>query len=206
METGAEKKFSRELRSFSSLAVINIAFSGIAMALGIAVAVTNIQALLSGWTAFNAAASVVGLAAFALAIRWLLAVTELFDGLDDIRDEYSRLKLGGDQQALAGLIARLAAHYRSNRQLISRVVLLTRVAGSCFLANGAFILLQAALSAPADWAGALGAVAASAVNFGVGAAGISIPHFFKRYSSCWESRLQGIAQAEEELEGLLGGR
>ncbi|MDI9644138.1 MAG: hypothetical protein QFX35_02825 [Candidatus Verstraetearchaeota archaeon] len=201
----AEKKFSRELRSFSSLAVINIAFSGIAMALGLAVAVISIQELLSGWAAINAAASAVGLAAFALSIRWLLAVTELFDGLDDIRDEYSRVKAVRDQQALAGLIARLAAHYRSNRQLISRVILLTKVAGACFVANGAFILLQAALNTPANWAGALGAVAASAVNFGVGAAGLSIPHFFREYSRCWEARLEGIAEAEKSLSALMEG-
>ncbi|MEM2126290.1 MAG: hypothetical protein QXQ53_07845, partial [Candidatus Methanosuratincola sp.] len=85
MENGVENKFSRELRSFSSLLVINIAFSGMAMALGVALAVTNVQALITGGSAFNFAVSAVGVAAFVLAMRWLVSVAELFDGVDELR-------------------------------------------------------------------------------------------------------------------------
>ncbi|MDH7555790.1 MAG: hypothetical protein ACQXXL_07080 [Candidatus Methanosuratincola sp.] len=205
MEMDVGNKLSREIRSFSSLLVINIAFSGIAMALGVALAVTNIQALLSGWAAINFAASAVGVTAFVLAMRWLVSTAELFDGVDEIKEERSRIKGSRDLQALAGLIARLAAHYRSNRQLISRLILLTKAAGLCFIVNGALVLLQVVLSSPADWASAMGMVAAAAVNLGVGAAGLAIPHFFSKYSLCWEARLRGIAEAEGRLSGLVGG-
>ncbi|MBC7120008.1 MAG: hypothetical protein H5T33_00265 [Candidatus Methanosuratus sp.] len=204
MGISIENKFSREIRSFFSLAVINIAFSGIAMAIGVSLAVTNILALLDGWSVINIAASAVGIAAFALAIRWLIAVAELLSGVDDIKDEYSKVKGNQSPKALTGLIVRLTAHYRSNRQLISRLILLSRAAGVCFIANGALLLLQMALNLPADWTGILASLAAAAVNFGVGVAGISIPHFFKRYSSCWEVRLKEITQAEEGLSVIVG--
>ncbi|MEJ5292658.1 MAG: hypothetical protein WHS82_03590 [Candidatus Methanosuratincola sp.] len=205
MESGVEDKFLRELRSFSSLLLINIAFSGVAMALGVALAVANIQALLSGWNALNLAVSAAGVAGFVLAMRWLVSVVELFDGVDEIRDEYARENGGKDRRVLAGLVARLAAHYRSNRKTISRVILLTRAAGLCFVANGVFVLLQSALNGQAEWAGLAGAVAAAVVNFGVGAAGLSVPRFFIGYSRCWEERLEGISHAEERLSGLMGG-
>ncbi|MBC7078168.1 MAG: hypothetical protein ABC595_00160 [Candidatus Methanosuratincola petrocarbonis] len=205
MENGVENKFSRELRSFSSLLVINIAFSGMAMALGVALAATNVQALITGGSAFNFAVSAVGVAAFVLAMRWLVSVAELFDGVDELRDEYARVKGEKNRQALAGLVARLTAHYRSNRQVISRLILLTRAAGVCFIANGAFLLLQLALNAPAEWAGAAWVVAAAVMNFGVGVAGLSIPHFFREYSRCWEARLEGVAQAEKSLSALMEG-
>ncbi|MBC7127041.1 MAG: hypothetical protein H5T32_02325 [Candidatus Methanosuratus sp.] len=203
MET--EKKFSRELRSLLSLTLINFAFGGIAIAIGITLAMNNILALLSGGAAINLAAAIFGSAAFALALKWLVSTAELFDGVDDIKDEYSKIKGSRDQKALAGLIARLAAHYRSNKQRVLGLVLLTRAAGICFIANGGLALLQLALDAPAGWEGTLATVAAAAVNFGVGAAGLSIPHFFRKYSFCWETRLHGIDQAEGRLSGLLGG-
>ena len=102
MEKNAEEKFRRELRSFTALNIISIAFGGIAVALAISFIVPNVFALVTFKPEFymRAISTLIGVVVAAMALRWLISCAEIFSKLDDIKDESEKLEASHDSEKL----------------------------------------------------------------------------------------------------------
>ncbi|MBC7113378.1 MAG: hypothetical protein H5T34_05115 [Candidatus Methanomethyliales bacterium] len=206
MERNAEIKFARELKRFYSLTFMSLVFSAIAMALSVALGVTNILTFINQRSLVYLIPACIGFLAFPFTIRWLLAGVEIMEGVEEIKDEYSKVKKSTNGEALTTLIVRTMAHYRAKKATISKLILLCKVAAICFIINGIFVLIQLALNIPADGLGLATSLVAALINLGIGAVGLYIPQSFQKYSSCWEARIQGSTLAEKELSSLMEGR
>ena len=208
MVTETVAKFQRELNSLQGLSIMNIVFGGLAMSLAISILVQNILALTKAQSLLlpEAALVALGFVVAAISIRWLVSSAELLGGAADLKEEYSEKKAGLDDEGLTGLIVKMLAQYRENKSTIRAMMMVSRIAGVCFIISGAFILAtvtgSVAGGAPA-WDIML-QVLGAAFNFGMTAAGLAIPHFFGKYSRVWDIRLEESAKAEKELGKQLG--
>ena len=207
MEKNAEEKFRRELRSFTALSVISLAFGAIAMALSVSFAVMNITPLVQLKPGFytNAISIFLGFVAAGFSIKWLLSSTEIFSGLDDLRDESKKLVTSPDSEKLTGLIVRLMSMYRQEKPTINRMILLSKLAGACFIANGAILAASLVVGLYTGGADVLQSVVGILISLAVGAAALYLPSSFQRYAAAWDARLQGSDSAEKELSTLMGG-
>ncbi len=233
MATNIANKFGRELDSFFSLTIVNVALSGIAMALSISLIVANlaeaIEISIQGgvvtigpitiWPAPQFFLAIFAFIAAALALRWLIASAEILSDVDDLRDEYKASSKPGwtgggtegaaqGSDALTSLIVKTMAYYRSRKTAIRRLSLLSRAGGLIFIASGIWQAYNGLMSAGAPGVGAFELAlitVAVALNFAVGVAGVMIPRYFSRYSAIWEYRLSESAKAEEELSKTIGG-
>lgn len=208
MVTETVAKFQRELNSLQGLSIMNIVFGGLAMSLAISIIVQNILALTKAQSLMlpEVALVVLGFVVAAISIRWLVSSAELLDGAADLKDEYSEKKAGLDEDGLTGLIVKMLAQYRENKHTIRAMMLVSRVAGVCFLISGAFILETAmsSITGGAPTGEMLLQVLGSGFNFAMAAASLAIPHFFGKYSEVWDIRLEESAKAEKELGKQLG--
>jgi|GEM_PF-540342 len=207
MVTETMTKFQRELKSLHGLAVMNMVFGGIALSLAISIGVPNILTLVEAQNLLfpQLALVALGLATSAISLRWLISSAEILDGADDIKDDYDKKQADLDDEGLTGLIVKMIAYYRKNKPTIKTMILISRIAGGCFLISGTFNLATAVTNMVAgvpQWdllIQTLGAV----VNFAMATASLTIPHFFAKYSETWDYRLEKTTKAEKELRRQL---
>ncbi|MEM3743609.1 MAG: hypothetical protein QXO23_02450 [Candidatus Methanomethyliaceae archaeon] len=203
MERNVEMKFARELKSFHHLTILSLIFGAIAMAISLAFVVSNIMAFINQNSIIHIIPTIIGLLTFSFAMRWLLAAVDVMDGVDEIKDEYTKIKEAASDELITGLIVKMLAHYRAKKPTISKLVLLCKVAAICFIMNGLLVLSQAILNNPTNALELTSSLAATLINWGIGIVGLFIPHSFQNYSSCWEVRAQFSAMVEKELEFLI---
>jgi len=210
MTTSIVMKLERELRSFFALAIMNIAFGGVAMALGISLGVQNVLAILEARNLLlpQLALTLLGFLAFGVSLRWLITSAEILDGVTDIKDDYERKKTNLVDENLTGLIVRMMAYYRENKSTIQKLTLVSKIAGVCFFINGIVLLINTVTNvmSGASFGYILLLALATVGNFLVSSSGIFIPRFFDRYSSTWEHRLDESSKVERELVEQLEGR
>jgi len=202
-------KVQRELISLYALAIMNIAFGGIAMALAISIGVQNILALVKAQSLLppQLTFGILGFLAFGVSLRWLISSTEILDGATDIKDDYEKKKANLADEDLTGLIVQMMAYYRRNKPTIKKMMVVSKIAGVCFLIGGGFNLttvLTSIVSGAPQWDILLQALAAT-INFVVGAVSLFLTHFFGKYCSAWDYRLEETSKAEKELEKQLEG-
>ena len=201
-------KFQRELNSLQGLAILNIVFGGLAMSFAIAVGVQNVFAMVEAQSLLlpQLLLVIVGFLVFAISLRWLVSSAELLDGADNLKQDYAKKKASLDDDSLTSLIVKMVAHYRENKPKIRTMMLVSRVAGGCFLVSGGFSLAAAVTSllAGAPALDVLIQFLGAAFNFAMAAAGFIIPRFFGRYSKIWDYRLEEAIKAEKMLGLQLG--
>jgi hypothetical protein len=208
MEKDASEKFSRELRSFTALSLMSLAFGATAIMLSISFAVINITPIVQLKPGFYTSTIFLflGFLAAAFSIKWLLSSIEIFNGLNDIRDESKKLGPSPDSEKLTGLIVRLMSMYRQEKPTISRMILLSKLAGVCFIANGVIIATSLFIGLPhMESADVLQSVAGILISLAVGVVGLYLPSSFQRYAATWTVRLQDSDKAEKQLVTLMGG-
>jgi len=98
------------------------------------------------------------------------------------------------------------SYYRENKPTIKKMMLISRIAGICFLISGAFTLTTIAINVatgiqPIDL---LTQVSGAAITLAIAVASFIIPHFFGKYSKVWDQRLQETVKVENELKRQLG--
>lgn len=205
MATILVDKFRRELRSFYALTIINIAFGGIAVALGINLVTQTILILMETQNLLLPELTflVVGVLAFGIGIRWLLASAEILDGVTDIQDDYDKQKVKINDDTMTHLIVRMTSHYRENKVTIKYLSLFSKIAGVCFLVSGVNIIINSILVGTPfnDIFTILGTI----IYLVFGTCGIIIPYFLNQYSSIWDDRIQQSVLAESALDKELEG-
>ena len=197
-------KFQRELRSLYALAIINIAFSGLAMAFGVSTSIQNIFTLIASkeLMLYQIPRTVIGVIAFGVSLRWLISSAEILNEADEIRDDYEEKRENVSNEVLTGLIVQMTSYYRQNKTKIKKLQVVSAVGGICFLISGTLTLvniLPSLMMESSLWIITF-QILGVALIFGIGIAGLLITHFFNKYSSTWDYRLRKSADAEKTLE------
>jgi len=207
MTIKTSEKLKQEVNSFVGLALINIVFSAVAMALGISIIVPNITSIVTTQSALfpQIVLVVIGFLASAYSIKWLTSSAEMFEVSTELKEDYAKNKTL-DEEAQTGLIVKMMSHYRKNKPTIKKMMWVSRIAGFCFLISGAFTIITAVINAATGvqlmdmWTQFLGAF----INFAIAVAGFIIPYFFGKYTKIWDKRIEKNAEAEVEFRRQLG--
>ena len=200
MTTNTTQKLQREANSLLGLSIINIVSSAMVLAFGSASLFPNVI------TMFNArsillpelAWAILGVLAFAIGIRWLVATAEVLEIHEQLK-EGSKNK-AHDEDALTGVIVDAMASYREKRGTIKLMMTISRIAGACFLIVGIYTVVNTAITGGAN----LWLIAGAIPNFAIAIAAFIIPHYFSKYQQVWDSRLKESEKAEALLEQKLG--
>jgi hypothetical protein len=207
MATIIATKLKQEINSFMGLTLSNIVFSAVAMAFGISVLVPNITTMVLAKSILfpQLLLVIIGFLAFALSIKWLVTSAEMFETATELKEDYAKNK-ALDEEARTSLVVKMMSYYRENKPTIKKMMLISRIAGVCFLISGVFTLTTIAINVATGVQSMdlLTQVSGAAVTFAIAAACFIIPHFFGKYTRIWDHRLQGTAKVETELKKQLG--
>ncbi len=151
---------------------------------------------------------ILGLIAFVVAIRWLIASAKIIDVTSKITTSLTKHKKNKtlDDEALTGLIVKMTAAYRENKPTLKLMMTISKIAGVCFTLSALLALagiLTGFVSNASLWSILLQA-ANMAMGLATAAACFIIPHFFGKYSLIWDERLKETAKAEAALAKQLG--
>ena len=207
MATKISEKLKQEVNSFVGLALINIAFSAVAMGLGISTIISKITSMVTTQSVLfpQIVLIVIGVLASVFSIKWLISSAEMFEVSDELKEDYTKNKTL-DEEAQTGLIVKIMAYYRENKSTIKKMMWVSRIAGFCFLISGAYTIITAIINVITGvqlmdvWTQVLGAF----INSAITAAGFIIPHFFGKYTKIWDKRIEKNAKAEVEFRRQLG--
>ncbi len=191
------QKLKREANSLLGLSVINIVSSAIVLAFGSAALFPNLITMAKAQTVLfpEIAWSALGLIAFVIGIRWLVATAEVLEIHEQLKEGSKNAQ---DEDALTGVIVDSMGTYREKRGTIKAMLLISRIAGVCFLLAGIYSIVNAAI------AGDLWLLAGVIPNLAIAAAAFIIPHYFSKYQQVWDSRVKETEKAEKLLEQQLG--
>jgi hypothetical protein len=207
LETKIATKLKQEINSFLSLTLSNIVFSAVAMAFGISALVPNVTAMMTaGSVLFSQLFLVIiGFLAFIVSIKWLVTSAEMFETATELKEDYAKNK-ALDEEARTSLVVKMMSYYRENKPTIKKMMLISRIAGVCFLISGVFTLTTIAINIATGVQSMdlLTQVSGAAVTFAIAVACFIIPHFFGKYTQIWDHRLQEMAKVETELKKQLG--
>ena len=191
------QKLKREANSLLGLSVINIVSSAMVLAFGSAALFPNLITMAKAQTVLlpEIAWSALGLIAFVIGIRWLIATAEVLEIHEQLKEGSKNAQ---DEDALTGVIVDAMGSYRDKRGTIKAMLLISRIAGVCFLIAGIYSIVNAAI------AGDLWLLAGVIPNLAIAAAAFIIPHYFSKYQQVWDSRVKETEKAERLLEQQLG--
>ena len=210
MSANTAQKLQHELNSLQGLSIINIVCSSLALAFGAYFALPTLITIATTLTVeiTQIGMVILGLIAFVAAIRWLVSCAEMIDAGSEISESLKEHKKNQtlDDDALTGLIVKMAATYRENKPTLKLMTRISKIAGVCFALTSLYTLVTiilGVLSGVALWTTVM-MIANVGINLAVAVACFIIPHFFEKYSTIWDRRLAGAARAEEELKRQFG--
>ncbi|MCX6664657.1 MAG: hypothetical protein NT038_01155 [Euryarchaeota archaeon] len=202
--TNTEIKIKKEMRHFMALVVMSIAFGGIAMGLAIASITTNALALTTTISNIflNIPSIGIGFIVAYLAIRYIISTVEIFDKFDEIQED----EMGEKNQArekLTERIVKLIALYRDEKPQIKRMILVSKIAGVCFLTNALIATVTLLFNINAGTAEVIPGVGGILVSIVMSAVGFFLPSSFRKYSVCWDERLVRSLEAEKKIASFM---
>ncbi len=206
MEFETKEKFKVELRSFFGLTILNLVFGALGLALGMSLAITQLLDMIDSGQLQPLSVLLISLGVTAIAggFYWIIKIAEIMDGIDDIKTAYDDLG-EGEQEPVTGLIIKMMARYRSDKQTISRMTVLGRMGGALFIIAGLLgvIIAGASIASSGFLVEHIGQLVGSITAFGVGIAGLLISRYFTIYTKVWDARLQETAKVEDALKQKL---
>lgn len=206
--TTTETKIKKEMRHFMALTVMSIAFGGIALALAISLITVNVFSLkMADWVILlNSVSNIgIGLAIAGLALWYIISTAEVMGKFEEIGEE----KNGGanlPSERLTERIVNLIGLYREEKHQIKRMILVSKIAGTCFFVNAVLqtaLLLGNPASGSVELIPAVGGILVSLV---MGMVGFFLPFSFRKYSVCWDERVLKSAEAERKIATILEDR
>lgn len=199
MTINTAQKLRREANSLLGLSIINIVCSAMILAFGSSALFPNIITMVNAKNILlpELALSILGLAAFIIGIRWLVATAEVIEIYEEL--EQGSTNKAQDEETLTGAIVGAMASYREKRSTIKLMLTISRIAGICFAIAGVYTVINAAISGGAN----LWSIAGAIPNFAIAAAAFIIPHYFSKYGQIWDTRLRETEKAEVLLEKQL---
>jgi hypothetical protein len=148
---------------------------------------------------------ILGFLAFVVSIKWLVSSVEMFETATELKEDYAKNK-ASDEETRTSLVVKMMSYYRENKPTFKKMMLISRIAGVCFLISGAFTLTTIAINVATGVQSMdiLIQVSGAAITFAIAAASFIIPHFFGKYSKIWDNRLEETIKVEKELKKQLG--
>ena len=140
--------------------------------------------------------AVLGLFAFIVGVRWIVATAEVLEIHEQLKEGSEKAL---DEDSLTSVIVGAMASYREKRGTIKAMLLISRIAGICFLILGIYTTINALITGGVS----LWMIAGAIPNFAIAAAAFIIPHFFSKYQQIWDNRLKQTEKAEALLEKQL---
>lgn len=197
MTVNTAQKLRREANSLLGLSIINMVSSAMVLAFGAAALFPNLIAMANAQTVLlpELAWSVLGLLAFIVGLRWLIATAEVLEIHEQLKEGSEKAQ---DEDALTGVIVSAMGSYREKRGTIKAMLLISRIAGVCFLIAGIYSMANAAI------AGDLWLIAGVIPNLAIAAAAFIIPNYFSKYQQIWDGRVKETEKAEKLLAQQLG--
>jgi hypothetical protein len=200
-------KLKQEINSFMGLTASNLVFSALAMGLGISIVVPNVTSMVATRSILLPELFLVifGFLAFAVSIKWLISSVEMFETATELKEEYAKNKML-DEETRTGLVIKMMSYYRENKPTFKKMMLISRVAGVCFLISGAFTLTTIIINLAngIQSMNLLIQVSGAALTFAIAVTSFVVPHFFSKYSKTWDNRLEETTKVEKELKKQLG--
>ncbi len=202
-----DARFRRELDSFFAVTLLNVVFAVPAVGLGIAYVVASVLGTTdapSSW--LRVLAGALALVSFGLGLAWLRSSSHVLRGILLVRRPFRRRRGPPSEEDVTRGIVGMVAHYRENRMIIRRMILVCTVGGFFFLAMG---IVSAVEFASFSLAGGSVTVNGFAVlPFALLALGIALvsllsSYYFTRFSRSWDLRLAGTVRAEERLNRAM---
>jgi hypothetical protein len=207
MTISTAQKIQHELNSLLGLTIINMVCSALALAFGVYFLMPNLITVATTQTIdLNQVALIIlGGLAFAVAIKWLISSTEIIEASSELSTNLSEHKKNNtlDDEALTGLIVGLTATYREKKPTLKLMVTISKVACALFALGatlGIITTLMGTASVTPIWMG----LSNAGICYAMAAECYIIPHFFGKYSTVWDQRLQETAKAETDLQKALG--
>jgi hypothetical protein len=197
MTVNTAQKLRREANSLLGLSIINMISCALVLAFGAStlfpalIKMVETQSVLLPELVW----AILGLLAFVIAIRWLVATAEVLEIHEQLKEGSKNAQ---DEDSLTSVIVDAMASYREKRGTIKAMLLISRIAGVCFLIVGIYSIVNAAI------AGDLWLLAGVIPNLAVAAAAFIIPHYFSKYMKIWDGRVKETEKAEKLLEQQLG--
>jgi hypothetical protein len=197
-------KIKKEMNRFMALNVMSIAFGGVAMAFAISSLTVNIPALITSDLTnmtnlcFNI---VIGCIVAVFAIWFIISSVEVMSKFTEIQEENDEKNHSSEK--LTKRIVNLLGLYREEKPQIKRMILVSKIAGVCFLGNAVLqtIILYLRLNAGSvDLISAVGGILVSIV---MGAVGFFLPFSFTKYAVCWDERLVKSGEVEKKIASFM---
>jgi hypothetical protein len=197
MTVNTAQKLRREANSLLGLSVINIVSSAMVLAFGSAALFPNIITMAKAQTVLfpEVAWSVLGLFAFIIGLRWLVAAAQVLEIHEQLKEGSEKAQ---DEDVLTGVIVGAMASYRDKKGTIKAMLIISRIAGVCFLVSAIYSIVTAA------YAGNLWLLTGVIPNLAIAAAAFIIPHYFSKYQQIWDNRVKETEKAEKLLAQQLG--
>jgi hypothetical protein len=202
--TNTETKLKKEMKHFMALVVMSIAFGGMAMAFAISSITTNAFALTTTISNIflNILLIAISFIVAYLAIRYIISTVEVFDKFDEIQEGEAGEK-NRTREKLTERIVKLMNLYRDEKPQIKRMILISKIAGVCFLVNA---LLQTAIlifNLTTGTAEVIPAVGGIIVSIVMSSVGFFLPSSFRKYAVCWDERLVRSIEAEKKIASFM---
>jgi hypothetical protein len=200
MTISTAQKIQHELNSLLGLTIINMVCSALALAFGVYFLMPNLITVATTQTIdLNQVALIIlGGLAFAVAIKWLISSTEIIEASSELSTNLSEHKKNNTLDDVG-----LTATYREKKPTLKLMVTISKVACALFALGatlGIITTLMGTASVTPIWMG----LSNAGICYAMAAECYIIPHFFGKYSTVWDQRLQETAKAETDLQKALG--
>ena len=202
--TKTETKLKKEMKHFMALVVMSIAFGGMAMAFAISSITMNAFALTTTISNIflNILLIAISFIVAYLALRYTISTVEVFDKFDEIQEgevgEKSRTR-----EKLTERIVKLMSLYRDEKSQIKRMMIISKVAGVCFLANALIQTVTLIFNLTTGTAEVIPAVGGIIVSIVMSAIGFFLPSSFRKYAVCWDERLVKSIEVEKKIASFM---
>jgi hypothetical protein len=204
----ALRQFNTEITNFFIVALGNIVIAALTIAFVVQYIVGAVIAG-SGEPAGSGLRIVTGavaLTCFGLGISWITVTIRVFEGVESIRDMLSAHGEEITDEEITGLIVRMLALYRDEREAIRKMILISAGGGICFLflgvSTGVELLnrvLQMSISTLEDWL----LIPEFLLMTGIAVASLFSSYDLLKFSARYDRRLGEIAESECTLQSEL---
>lgn len=205
----ALSQFRKEILHFSLVSLVNLIFSALAMASGIAYVVIAVQGhpVYPGNPALRIVSGAVAMVCLGLGISWLISTSRIFRGVREISAALNASAGPIPEDRVTCLIIRMLAHYRDNRKTVRSMILVSTAGGFFFLVLGIITGIRAL-----TLTGTGGAVTVDSLvllpgmllTLGIAIASLLSSYYFSEFEKVWDNRLREIEESERTLQKKLG--
>jgi len=209
MMNTALARFRNEITNFYVVALLNIVFSGLAIAFGVSSIAGAVLGIVPGGgiPVIRIGSGVLAMICFGLGLSWLLSSVRIFEGVESIRDILCTKEPVLSEDLVTCLIVRMLAHYRDNRKTIGSMITVCTLAGFGFFIIGINIGLHAVSVTSGGISLTLDAallIPAMLLTLGIALTSLLSSYYFTGFSRVWDERLHEIDESECALKKTLG--